>query len=46
MRRHSALAAPMTGGRGPDGADDRTPDEERGKEKKIVAVDGRSLIIR
>ena len=25
----------MTGGRGPDGADDRTPDEERGKEKKL-----------
>ena len=25
----------LPAGRGPDGADDRTPDEERGKEKKL-----------
>ena len=35
---------PLPAGRGPDGADGRTPDDEEGKEKTYFAVNGRCLI--
>ena len=36
----------LLAGRGPDGADDRTPVEVAGKENHVFAVDGRCLLIR
>ena len=46
LGRRPTLATPITRGSGPDGADDRTPDDEVGKEKHFLPLMAGVLFVR